>query len=96
MTRWRAAQGRRKGAASRAPHTASLEWGAPRATRQGRGLRAAGCGQRVTRHEPHPSGKAFGGGPQMVEVSRDGERVYFTNSISVSYTHLTLPTTERV
>ena len=29
----------------------------------------------------YPSGKAFGGGPQMVEISRDGERVYFTNSL---------------
>ena len=26
-------------------------------------------------------GKAFGGGPQMVEISRDGRRVYFTNSL---------------
>lgn len=30
---------------------------------------------------PHPSGKKFGGGPQMVEISRDGKRVYFTNSL---------------
>jgi selenium-binding protein 1 len=29
----------------------------------------------------HPSGKAFAGGPQMVEISRDGKRVYFTNSL---------------
>ncbi len=29
----------------------------------------------------HPSGKPFAGGPQMVEISRDGERVYFTNSL---------------
>ncbi|HSO05777.1 MAG TPA: selenium-binding protein SBP56-related protein [Pelomicrobium sp.] len=35
----------------------------------------------VAKHAPHPDGKAFGGGPQMVEVSRDGERVYFTNSL---------------
>jgi len=30
----------------------------------------------------HPAGKApLSGGPQMVEVSRDGKRVYFTNSL---------------
>jgi len=29
----------------------------------------------------HSSGKPFGGGPQMVEISRDGRRVYFTNSL---------------
>jgi selenium-binding protein 1 len=35
----------------------------------------------IADHKPHPDGKAFGGGPQMVEISRDGERVYFTNSL---------------
>ncbi len=30
---------------------------------------------------PHPSGKPFGGAPQMLEISRDGRRVYFTNSL---------------
>src|SRR5690606_16735608 len=35
----------------------------------------------IVDHTPHPSGRAFGGGPQMVEISRDGERVYFTNSL---------------
>ena len=31
----------------------------------------------------HPAAKngKLGGGPQMVEVSRDGRRVYFTNSL---------------
>ena len=30
----------------------------------------------------HPSGTgALSGGPQMVEISRDGRRVYFTNSL---------------
>ena len=33
----------------------------------------------IARHTPHPNGKAFGGGPQMTEISRDGKRVYFTN-----------------
>jgi selenium-binding protein 1 len=32
-------------------------------------------------HTAHPGGKPFGGGPQMVEISRDGERVYFTNAL---------------
>jgi selenium-binding protein 1 len=35
----------------------------------------------VVRHAPHPSGRPFGGGPQMTEISRDGRRVYFTNSL---------------
>jgi selenium-binding protein 1 len=35
----------------------------------------------IANHIPHPNGKAFGGGPQMVEISRDGKRVYFTNSL---------------
>jgi len=35
----------------------------------------------VARHTPHPGGGAFGGGPQMTEISRDGRRVYFTNSL---------------
>jgi selenium-binding protein 1 len=32
---------------------------------------------------PHPSRpeQALNGGPQMVEISRDGKRVYFTNSL---------------
>jgi selenium-binding protein 1 len=35
----------------------------------------------VTRRAPHPRAGALTGGPQMVEVSRDGRRVYFTNSL---------------
>jgi selenium-binding protein 1 len=35
----------------------------------------------VARHTPHPGGKAYGGGPQMVEISRDGKRIYWTNSL---------------
>ena len=33
------------------------------------------------RRTPHPTGKAYAGGPQMVEISRDGKRVYWTNSL---------------
>jgi methanethiol oxidase len=29
----------------------------------------------IARRMPHPSGKVFAGGPQMVEISRDGKRV---------------------
>jgi len=29
----------------------------------------------------HPNGRDFGYGPQMVEISRDGKRVYWTNSL---------------
>jgi selenium-binding protein 1 len=36
----------------------------------------------IIRKTPHPvSGGALNGGPQMVEVSRDGKRVYFSNSL---------------
>jgi len=35
----------------------------------------------IARRAPHPSGKVCAGGPQMVEISRDGKRVYWTNSL---------------
>jgi methanethiol oxidase len=37
----------------------------------------------IVRRAAHPSNpsKALAGGPQMVEISRDGRRVYFTNSL---------------
>jgi methanethiol oxidase len=36
----------------------------------------------IVERTPHPSsGEPLAGGPQMVEVSRDGRRVYFTNSL---------------
>jgi methanethiol oxidase len=36
----------------------------------------------IVRRAPHPkTGKPLNGGPQMVEISRDGRRVYFTNSL---------------
>jgi methanethiol oxidase len=37
----------------------------------------------IVNRTPHPSqpGEALNGGPQMVEVSRDGRRVYLTNSL---------------
>jgi methanethiol oxidase len=33
----------------------------------------------------HPAAGALTGGPQMVEVSRDGRRVYLTNSLYASW-----------
>lgn len=35
----------------------------------------------IARRTPHPSGRPYKGGPQMVEISRDGRRVYWTNSL---------------
>jgi methanethiol oxidase len=35
----------------------------------------------VTRKAAHPKSDALTGGPQMVEISRDGRRVYVTNSL---------------
>ena len=41
----------------------------------------------IVKRSPHPSqpGKPLNGGPQMVEISRDGRRVYFTNSLYRSW-----------
>jgi len=41
----------------------------------------------IVRHAPHPKQPktALNGGPQMVEISRDGRRVYFTNSLYASW-----------
>jgi selenium-binding protein 1 len=35
----------------------------------------------IAKETKHPNGKDFVYGPQMVEVSRDGKRVYWTNSL---------------
>jgi methanethiol oxidase len=35
----------------------------------------------IARKTDHPSGGRYCGGPQMVEISRDGKRVYWTNSL---------------
>ncbi len=35
----------------------------------------------ITRKAQHPGGHDYRGGPQMVEISRDGQRVYWTNSL---------------
>jgi DNA-binding beta-propeller fold protein YncE len=35
----------------------------------------------IARGTAHPNGKPFAYGPQMVEISRDGKRVYWTNSL---------------
>jgi len=38
-----------------------------------------------------PAKRALNGGPQMVELSRDGRRVYFTNSLYASWTSSFIP-----
>ena len=35
----------------------------------------------IVANHKHSNGKTFGYGPQMVEISRDGKRVYWTNSL---------------
>jgi selenium-binding protein 1 len=35
----------------------------------------------IVKRSPHPAAGPVNGGPQMVEVSRDGKRVYFTNGL---------------
>jgi selenium-binding protein 1 len=39
----------------------------------------------IVRKAGHPKGGALKGGPQMVEISRDGKRVYFTNGLYSSW-----------
>jgi len=39
----------------------------------------------IVSHAPHPKNGELNGGPQMVEVSRDGRRVYVTNSLYASW-----------
>ena len=41
----------------------------------------------IVRRAPHPKHpeRKLRGGPQMVEVSRDGRRVYFTNSLYAAW-----------
>ncbi|HEU5039433.1 MAG TPA: selenium-binding protein SBP56-related protein, partial [Gemmatimonadales bacterium] len=39
----------------------------------------------IVRHAAHPGSGPLNGGPQMVEVSRDGRRVYFTNSLYIPW-----------
>jgi methanethiol oxidase len=39
----------------------------------------------IVRRAPHPAAGPANGGPQMVEVSRDGRRVYLTNSLYASW-----------
>jgi len=47
----------------------------------------------ITGRTPHPAAPdvGLGGGPQMVEVSRDGRRVYFTNSLYASWDEIFYP-----
>jgi selenium-binding protein 1 len=35
----------------------------------------------IVSHAPHPTAGALNGGPQMVELSRDGRRIYLSNSL---------------
>jgi methanethiol oxidase len=39
----------------------------------------------IVGRSPHPAAGTVNGGPQMVEVSRDGRRVYLTNSLYASW-----------
>jgi selenium-binding protein 1 len=39
----------------------------------------------IVSHAAHPKDGALNGGPQMVEMSRDGKRIYFSNSLYGSW-----------
>jgi selenium-binding protein 1 len=47
----------------------------------------------IVRRAPHPKelNVPLNGGPQMVEISRDGKRVYFTNSLYTSWDEQVYP-----
>jgi methanethiol oxidase len=47
----------------------------------------------IVGRQPHPAapGERLAGGPQMVEISRDGRRVYVTNSLYASWDELFYP-----
>jgi selenium-binding protein 1 len=47
----------------------------------------------IVRHEPHPAKPdvRLSGGPQMIEVSRDGSRVYVSNSLYASWDEIFYP-----
>jgi selenium-binding protein 1 len=53
----------------------------PRHPRETGSVRLGG----IVRRAPHPAAGTVNGGPQMVEVSRDGRRVYLTNSLYASW-----------
>jgi selenium-binding protein 1 len=53
----------------------------PRAPRETGSVRLGGIVERAA----HPASGALNGGPQMVEVSRDGRRVYLTNSLYAAW-----------
>jgi selenium-binding protein 1 len=53
----------------------------PRHPRETGSVRLGG----IVRRAPHPAAGPVNGGPQMVEVSRDGRRVYLTNSLYASW-----------
>jgi selenium-binding protein 1 len=39
----------------------------------------------IVSHAPHPKDGPLNGGPQMVEVSRDGKRIYVSNSLYAAW-----------
>jgi selenium-binding protein 1 len=47
----------------------------------------------IVGRQPHPSApdQPLGGGPQMVEISRDGRRVYVTNSLYARWDDIFYP-----
>ena len=55
--------------------------GNPREPRETASVRLGG----IVGRSPHPAAGPVNGGPQMVEVSRDGRRVYLTNSLYRSW-----------
>jgi selenium-binding protein 1 len=53
----------------------------PRNPRETGSVRLGG----IVGHSPHPASGPLNGGPQMVEISRDGRRVFLTNSLYAAW-----------
>ena len=89
--RRRAAAGHRHRAVGRRPVAFVSCWGTgelkrydvsdPHNPRETGSVRLGGIVERAA----HPAAGALNGGPQMVELSRDGKRVYLTNSLYASW-----------
>ena len=62
----------------------------PRRPRETGSVRIGG----IVRNAPHPAAGPVNGGPPMVEVSRDGRRVYLTNSLYRAWGRAVLLTME--
>ena len=58
---------------------------APNGCRMGGSCSASAGSGGIVQRAAHPASGPLNGGPQMVETSRDGKRIYLTNSLYASW-----------